>query len=146
MIGKTVCHMHGGRSLAGVAHPNHRHGRYSKRLPERLGEQYEEAVHDRDLLTLRDEIGVVTVRIGEILERDPDPDDWREIEGLVETRRRLVDSERKRLVDMQQMITSEQAMTLVAAVVDAVKRHVSDRETLQAISTEVSQLTERDTA
>lgn len=66
---------------------------------------------------------------------------WSEIAGLLEQRRRLVESERKRLVDMQQMLTAEQAMVFVTAVTDAVRRHVTDRKTLTAIARELVQLT-----
>ena len=65
---------------------------------------------------------------------------WAEIRGLIADRRRLVESERKRLVEMQQMITSEQAMVLLAAVVDTIRRHVGDRDTLAAISADIGRL------
>ena len=65
---------------------------------------------------------------------------WREVLGLVNQRRVLVESERRRLVQMQQMVSVEQAMTLVAALVDTVRRHVSDRQTLAAISEDLAAL------
>lgn len=65
---------------------------------------------------------------------------WREIAELTEQRRKLVDSEHKRLVAMQQMITSEQAMILLAAITDVVRRNVSDPSTLAAISADIRQL------
>jgi hypothetical protein len=66
---------------------------------------------------------------------------WREIAELTEQRRKLVESEQKRLVAMQQMITSEQAMILLAAITDTVRKHVTDKSALAAISTELKQLT-----
>lgn len=65
---------------------------------------------------------------------------WREIQEVLEQRRRLVESERKRLVEMQQYITSQQAMTLVAAMIGIIKDNVRDRDTLQNISTAVNGL------
>lgn len=65
---------------------------------------------------------------------------WREIQEVLEQRRRLVESERKRLVEMQQYITSQQAMTLVAAMIGIIKENVTDRNTLQNISTAVNGL------
>lgn len=65
---------------------------------------------------------------------------WGEIQSVIQQRRKVVESERKRLVEMQQMITSERAMVLLAAVVDAVRKHVSDRDTLQAISSDIRAL------
>ena len=65
---------------------------------------------------------------------------WSEIRSLIEQRRRLVESERKRLVELQQMITTEQAMTLLAAVADTVRTHVTDRDALAAISADLGRL------
>lgn len=66
---------------------------------------------------------------------------WTEIETLLEQRRKLVESEQKRLTAAQQMITSGQAMTLVVALIETVKRHVTDRDTLGAISADIAKLT-----
>lgn len=65
---------------------------------------------------------------------------WSEIQTTIEQRRRLVESERKRLVEMQQYITSQQAMTLVAAMIGIIKENVRDRDALQNISTAVNGL------
>jgi hypothetical protein len=65
---------------------------------------------------------------------------WAELLATIETRRRLADTERRRLEAMQQMITTERAMLLVAALVDAVRRHVDDRRILDAIGREVEQI------
>lgn len=65
---------------------------------------------------------------------------WSEITSTLDLRKRLVESERKRLVDMQQMITSERAMVLLATVVDIIQTHVTDRSILSAISTEFRKL------
>lgn len=59
---------------------------------------------------------------------------WAEIASVVDLRKRLVESERKRLVEMQQMITAERAMVLLSRVVDIIRTHVTDRDTLAAIS------------
>lgn len=65
---------------------------------------------------------------------------WSDVRSLIEQRRKMVESEHKRLVAMQQTITAEQAMVLLAAVVDTVKRHVTDRNALAAISADISKL------
>lgn len=64
-----------------------------------------------------------------------------EVQNLIDQRRRLIESEQKRLTMAQQMITSEQAMVFVAAIVDTVRRNVTDRDALQAISMDISKLT-----
>lgn len=60
---------------------------------------------------------------------------WNEVKNLLDQRRRMVESERKRLVEMQQMITAEQAWKLMSAVWGAVNESVKDakvRAKLQA--------------
>lgn len=59
---------------------------------------------------------------------------------LIEQRRKLTESERKRLVDMQNMITAEEAILFVSALQEAVRRNVSDRNTLGAIGREFARL------
>lgn len=63
---------------------------------------------------------------------------WIEVGETIERRRKLVETEHKRLVAMQQMMTSEQAMMLITAVVSAVQKHVTDRSTLMAIQTDLT--------
>jgi galactokinase len=69
---------------------------------------------------------------------------WGELQSVLEQRRRLVESERKRQVEMQQMITSQQAMGLISAILESVKRNVTDRAALSAIQTDFIRLTTRD--
>lgn len=65
---------------------------------------------------------------------------WDEVAKLLEQRRRLVESERKRLVEMQQTITAERAMALLGVVYDVVTRHVEDKPTLAAIGADIGRL------
>ena len=69
---------------------------------------------------------------------------WAEVGAVLEQRRKLVESERKRLVEMQQVLTSEQALLLMRALLDSVKTHVTDRAALAAIQTTFTQLTAHD--
>ncbi len=186
MIGRTVCYMHGGKTPAGMASPHTKHGRYSKYLPARLLERYQEARTDEELLALREEIALLDARLTDLLKRVDTGESgaiWRELKstyqefatsrdhgdvprmteclgamerlinrgisdyaawhevGLVlEQRRRLVESERKRLVELQQVITTEHAMTLLAVVVDVIRRHVQDTGVLANISADISRL------
>jgi len=66
-----------------------------------------------------------------------------EVLGIIERRRKLVESEGKRRTAMQQMITAERLMVLVSAVVDVVMRHVDDPRTRSAISTDIGALLSR---
>ena len=80
--------------------------------------------------------------VGDLIEQGfDDRAAWADVLALFQDRRRLVESERRRLVDLQQMITAEQAMVFLAAITDAVKKHVDDRDTLAAISADLIRLT-----
>jgi hypothetical protein len=60
--------------------------------------------------------------------------------GAIESRRRLAETERRRLEAMQQTITADRAMLLVAALVDGVRRHVDHRKLLDAIAREIERI------
>jgi Spy/CpxP family protein refolding chaperone len=66
---------------------------------------------------------------------------WAEVSALIEQRRKLVESESKRLKDMQQMVTVEKAMALISALADSVRRNVTDRKQLAAIQSDLIRLT-----
>jgi hypothetical protein len=68
---------------------------------------------------------------------------WGEINELIEQRRRLVETERKRLLDEDQMITIDRLMVLVGALVDIIRRNVASREERAAVSNEIRLLVER---
>jgi hypothetical protein len=65
---------------------------------------------------------------------------WAEIAQAVEQRRKLVESERRTLVDLQQMITAERATKLIAAFTGIVKEYVDDRRTFNAIAADIRKL------
>lgn len=80
-------------------------------------------------------------RIGDLIDTgSKDASAWGDIFEAIEQRRKLVESERKRLVEMQQYVTAEQAMLLISALVDVVTRHVSDRDIISAIYSDVGKL------
>jgi hypothetical protein len=70
----------------------------------------------------------------------PDYEAWTEIQELIETRRKLCDSETRRLVVLQQMITAEQLTVLLGVIVEIIARHVTDRQALSAIATDLQRL------
>lgn len=65
---------------------------------------------------------------------------WNDVISLIDRRRKLVESERKRLVQAQKLVTTDQALALLASLVDAVRRHVSDDAVLRAITNEYARL------
>lgn len=191
------CRMHGGKSLGGIGSPRYKTGRYSKYLPSRLADKYNESLSDPELLTLREDISLLDARVAELLEkldageskylwkslRDrmddfekaqryagatkneevkkakqleaaealsdirtiihkgaSDWNMWTEIGTTLDQRRKLVDSERKRLVDMENMITTSDAISLARALAAAVKELVVDREVLSKINARFNEL------
>lgn len=184
VAGRNRCPKHGGKTPRGSVHHKWKDGRYSKDMPSRLAERYTKAVEDKELLNLREEIGVIEARIGDLLTRvdtgesgsmwraiktnystlrkaassgdqqafadslnelgrlitkgSGDYTAWDEVLRTISHRRKLVESERKRLTEMNQMITTEQAMAMLSFVVGVIKKHVVDKQTMIAISSEIS--------
>ena len=143
------CRMHGGATPRGMASPHFKHGRYSKDLPVRLAAVYEQVRGDDDLLAVRDEAALLQARIGELL-MSLDADDaaeseeriWREVVRMIDALRQASESERKRLVDLQAMVTVEEAMAFAAALVSVVQRHARDPATLRAMQTDMQRIFE----
>lgn len=78
-------------------------------------------------------------RVAELIQRgSADHGARQEITDLVERRRKLVDSEGKRRVQMQQVMTVEQATLLVSVMANSVRRHVDDPEARAAISRDIA--------
>lgn len=81
------------------------------------------------------------VDLGDLIERGAsDRAAWADVLSLMRDKRALVESERRRLVEMQQMITSTEAMTLVSALSESVRTHVKDTEALKGISADLMRL------
>lgn len=177
------CRMHGGLSLGGVASPTFKTGRWSKYIPGRMLERYQEAQADDALLELREDIALLDSRLADVLSRVDTGESgslwrqaraaweasqsadvasavaakleledlftrgvadyaaWGEVQRLLQERRKVVESERKRQIELQQMITVERALLLVTAVVDSVRTHVNDPAVLGAISQDLLRLT-----
>ena len=66
---------------------------------------------------------------------------WGEVGSVLEQRRKLVESERKRLQEAQQTLTVEKAMLLIGAIGGIIKAHIHDRSILSKISADISALT-----
>ena len=66
---------------------------------------------------------------------------WMELRHILQERKSLVDSERARLKDMQQMITAEQAFVLIGRITSAIRTHVTDQTALRAITAELGRIT-----
>lgn len=58
----------------------------------------------------------------------------KEFAALLDKRRKLVESERKRRVEMGALVTVEEAMLMISTFIETVKLHVRDNNTLIAIA------------
>jgi hypothetical protein len=141
LAGRTRCANHGGKSLRGPDSPNWKTGRYSRALPEKLLSRFEASMTDPDLLALAREISLLDTLLEELV---TDATDWGSIADLVERRRRLVESERKRLAEMNQTLTVTEAVALASKLIDITRRYVTDQSVLAAIGREITALLDRD--
>ena len=66
---------------------------------------------------------------------------WADVHAVIEQRKRITESERKRLVEAQQMITTEQAWLLIQGVIESLTTHITDRKILTAIQNDITRLT-----
>jgi hypothetical protein len=81
-------------------------------------------------------------KLGELIDRGlADTVAWGEITASLQQRRKLVESERKRMVETQQMITSTQALVMINQLSTAIMTHVSDPHARAAIATEFVRIT-----
>jgi hypothetical protein len=183
------CRLHGGKSLAGIASPTFKTGRYSKVIPTHLTRQYEAAQTDTDLLGIQEDIvlhdallrgaldamsrgeaGELWVTLKKTWDEyqkalksqnkpnPPDPQDSLdtvgfliaegyqdymariEVRQMIQERAKLVEAEGKRMERAQQTLTSNQAMSLAQALLQAVVAHVTDRTILTKIQGEFIRL------
>jgi len=59
---------------------------------------------------------------------------WAEVERVIQQRRRLVESERKRAVELGTIMTSQQAMMAFSRLFQVIKANIHDRDVLQKIT------------
>jgi hypothetical protein len=65
---------------------------------------------------------------------------WTQLTDLMNERRRLVQTETKRRLAMQKMISADEGMALVVALANIVRTHVHDRAILSAIQADLTRL------
>ena len=89
------------------------------------------------------EIALTDARLNELLadlrEDGPNTAAWTEIRETVDSRR-LAESERKRLVELNQYITVERATLFARALLESVRAHVTDPAARAAIAADAARL------
>lgn len=122
----THRHYRKGQFPRGNANPKFKHGRYSQCLPEQLRQRAEAAATDPQLLSQREEIALLTVRIQELLQAD-DRDEgevWEEIRETMLNRDRLVRSEVQREVQLQNFIPADEAVTMMGRLAYSLRQNL----------------------
>jgi hypothetical protein len=65
---------------------------------------------------------------------------WAEIGALIEQRRKLTESEAKRQRELQQMLTTEEALAMIRRLIDILTVHIPDRKILSAIIVDLQRM------
>lgn len=148
------CRVHGGATPVGLAHPSTKHGFYSQFLPRGLAQCFEASVDDPDKYKLTNEIALADTRVMDLLmnlkaahdEYESQPDNqkfldqkqiskiWQEIGEFQEHRRKLVESERKRMIESHSVITGERMAFIMEYIIKIVVETVTDKKEIAIIS------------
>lgn len=69
-----------------------------------------------------------------------DAESWREVQAALDLRRKLVESERKRIAEQQQAVTAEQLAGFMSTLLELLTNEIDDRATLSRISRRLYQM------
>lgn len=125
------CKLHGGASLTGAASGTFKDGRRSKYLVGAALDRFRDAMGDKRLMQIRQDVALVEVLITGLTQRLPkkglqSADLERRILAAVDRRRALIAEEARRLVQLQQMVTLAQFMATMRAVAELIREYVTD--------------------
>ena len=111
-------------------------GRWLRKLRETWA-KLEKARHRKDAAAQEKAMA----RLGELISTSYDNRAARrQVVKLIEQRRRLCESEHKRRVEARHMVPIEEVMVMLAALTDALERHVGDRAVRAAIAADMKRL------
>lgn len=108
----------------------------------KINQEIQKAVHDENYGRLMVQSAELDYVIGSGL---MDHEAWYEIHSIIDQRRKLAESERKRIVEAEQMVKADKALTLATALLSAIKENVTDRNTLSAIQMSFTKLLNAET-
>lgn len=183
--GATRCQRHGGRTPTGPLSPRYTHGGYSKYLPAGLVRQYETATTDPDLLSMKADLGLIQVRVNQLVARldeggserwaklaqtyaafkaanrakdaeaqlaaltrldeiitrgQKDEETWADLLDILNQRSDLAVREHRRQVDLQTMMSADEARAMFIAIVEAVNANVTDPQARTAIARDIGRI------
>lgn len=136
--GRKRCRLHGGVTPQGLESANTKHGLRSAYLPKGLKERYETAHGDSQLMRIRDDVALVEGLLAHYTSGlKPDKvvtvRQEQRVLALVEQRRKLIESEARRLKDLHQMITIERYLAQMTVVGNLIRKHITDQGILDAL-------------
>jgi uncharacterized protein YjcR len=138
------CRMHGGKTPRGTDLPQFKTGRFSKSLPDRLVERYEQTLNDEERHNLADEIALAETKIDDLFAKMSEAGEsdklWKDVETWMARKQRLVEADMRVAQIKQEMVSAEEVMALVAGILDAIRRHVADQATRSALAREIRAL------
>lgn len=106
----------------------------SGRLWDRLGKSHAEFAAARHLGKVPEMQEKLAEMEALIAAGRHDADAWRELQGALDLRRKIVESERRRLLDAQQSVTAEQLTGFMTAMLELLDHEIKDRKILSRIS------------
>lgn len=68
---------------------------------------------------------------------------WEQIEQAIETKRKITESERKRIIEAQEFVTLQEAMNLTHALVQSINKHIKDDRVKQLIQSDIRSIYNR---
>ena len=101
---------------------------------------FETAIRDKNTTKMQASFNTIK-RL--VLSASDTQDTWDKILDIFESRRKMAEAERRRLVDMQAMVDRRQVMTLMAEIVRIIQENVHDKVALKAIRQEMINLQTR---
>jgi hypothetical protein len=100
--------------------------------------EFQAAKHGKDVTRMQ----IALMRVEYLIDGAvQDHDAWTEIGDLIEQRRKLTESEFKRMVALGEMMTKAEALALVHRLIDILTVHIPDKKILSAIIVDMQQFT-----
>lgn len=127
------CKLHGGKTPQGLASANLKTGRWSEHLPAGiLGAKFQEAYVDRALMALRQDAALVDAMLTSYTATMRDTGraltekQQTRVLALIEQRRKIVESEARRLRDLAQVVPVDQYRTALGLLFRLITDHLGD--------------------
>lgn len=140
VTGRDLCYHHGGKNPRGVDSPRFKTGRYSEVYREDLRARYEALVSDPDLLSTREEIAAVVVRLDALLERwqdagTPSKEDraWGQIDRALHTLAKLREVELKREEKLNAFMSLDQLRAFMLVLGRSVQEQITSGKSGQVL-------------